>query len=1683
MDINQNNSQKNVFSGGMDLDTSSAMLQQDKYRIARNVHYVTDEDSNSGELRMINGVQKSASAKQRYAGKTIIGTASVKDWGIIIFKANDNSYWGVDRFKNPYENSIPTSTSTTDFKFETVISKCEESIGSGYKNKLSCVLNYEADDNIKLYIADGEHRLMMIDILNPQMGNTWMETIESVPRLVLRPADIMEVIDGQIKNPVVQYAYQLYSKYRQQSELSPLTRLLSLPQSKVNYDKDGKFVKGVAPGKSTNCGVKIQIHVGHIGSVFNKLKIYRISYAENGQLPLIELIYDGDRTAGDFNYADTGTDAIATLTLEEFNSLAGQPVIPSVIERKDGLLFAANVKEPAFTLDGFREFDARSYSFDPKNTKTHLYSYFNDQHDVYDRNRIAYVPRTHDCYNRYTNINKPMYDHNIDGVSDSMVDTGEYDRFDVDGYYGGTGPVVSWRFIETELIGDSSQTCYNPAYGNAGTLTNTISINQQKSKIDNTQLHTYYIRKDGTLIESPQSKGAGGVYSQYVYTNYSDPLTAYSFRSLRRDEVYRFGIVLYDKNGSASPAKWIADIRTPNMSWRGFETFASHGVNSNYEQTIKDGNVTLDDVGYDLGVRPLGIEFKVDCSKLPKGCTGYEIVRCNRTLSDMATVSQGVVSRPIKTIHNVGYRGVITTEGDSGQDEHGTSESNEPYTPTGFLTTARYWAGHTQDGKATGLIGENCRYGYSRQGGKSEYDYGYAPGNCKEQDNLDNSTVYQFISPELLYQRDSLKSIIEDASLKLTTEKYVFGSDGGPEVQNNSDRRFTISPCATNINLRMMGDDWKNLKQYYWFDLNKKRWYNVSEDLTINDPVWGDVWGNFTPIKKGLNQRFQIYNDYQFTPYYFYKTKICSQKDKVLYSGTSSYEYMKTIKNYCKKHVTTAKKQRGSLYNILPDTEEGGNTNISASKYWVTGANKHYATIKLYEQSNNVYCRQHMQDRPSVDFIMLKFAMSEADDAYEPNPQLCNVQNAVEVTDTAFPDDLSWDDFANSTTSDGKTTWTLSYPDKITAIGDDNYCNWVVNGAFDFPVDGGKQADNMQWKVDNDQLGNFESKAGNSADQSINGPAGRCMLLRINNKWDRSYDTFNSNDEYYRNSNTFLLTDTIGCEKALQRQRKDRSAMAQLVETAPNVTYAALISEFNGKQTQIPMYENSVLGTYICNLRKTVTPYGGSDYVYRTLNQYHSYGDYKIVSAARREQYSAVFDGDCYIMPLEYTSLHKYYCSKTVYQCVANINYSIPVETNINLALTYGDEPSRTLWSEEDNVDTSNSSYVQIEPANVANRYVQKNPEYAYNTVYSTNSTARTFSAYNEDEDKEDFTYRCRYSNKKELNEPVDSWCKFMPANYLDVDSKFGEITQLRTFRNYLYYWQESAFGRFSVNERTEMVDQNNLSLMLGSGGVLSRYDYLTEHAGMKKNQHSDTQSSTSMYWWDCDNNTVWASDGQSSVPLSKVKLIQSLINRYSDNDHILNNPALLYDKQSNNVIMRILNEENKQGSIIYNEQSQSFVSIDDIAPKFDVSFDNCLYVTSDDNMYRYNARFGNESIGFNDSSENISLYPLVQYVVNRNSEINKTYDNAEFGGRFYEGTTDRLYAKFSTPLKQSGSITGNDITNREYSFRYTIPRNGSSAYGDRLRGKFMECEFGSTSSNVDFSLQYIINIFRISCS
>ena len=1532
---NTNTQQVNMFSGGMDTDTSDMFIDKNRYRMAKNLRFVTDTQSSGGELHAVQGFKPVLKGLL----PNVIATTVVRNLGVIVQKTpnDDESKWCVKTF----DNNKPIQLKT--------VFLCKEEIGS---DKPSVLGLYETNKICKLYIADRVHPLMIIDLLpKKEVVPVNIDEVAIYSSVVLNKPIINGFTSGSLKSGCVSYAYRLYGLYGPGTEMSIPTRQLQIPEKPVS----GNQLKGAKSDYATGCGVSITCNLDNpVPDKFDHILIYRISYQVQGQLPLVELIYDGKRTGNSVKFIDSGQKALGTLTLEEYNSVSGNHIIPKIIESKNDYLFAGNIKEQQHDL--FEDYDARAYSFNPRGI-AYLYdasgvNMVNVTSSTYDT-----VKPTGDCFNKYNDMStEPLDDRN------NYIDKdGSYCRYDIDKYYGGTGVNISWRFVTASLVGDANVSVLATGdYGNDMLGTSSICIDKNTSRsIDVTKP---FVCKYLKYHNDDSSEEAQYDTSEYVSVSsslsYSDAKTSMLFRSLRRDELYRYGIVLYHKNGSASNVKWIADIRTPNITWDGCETFHARG-------SKKEG------FAEDLIVKPLGIEF--DVRNLPEDCVGYEIVRCQRKESDIATISQGVISRPIAEQYSPGLASRPTTAGSA------------VYTPSGFITTNRYWTGNDA---------------YARV-------HSNADSSGWEADNFENNTIYQFISPEVSYLKGSMKDFDNNISLSLNPVKYIFGASS--TTLGNTYNQYKKSLAYEGKRYRGIYPSAGNGRFACGYDtfVQSDDGKSAEYKTLTRDKAKSNV---LFPTLCCKNDGIDIVNSlYKFRS--TFELSVEGGVSQAGYDDISGEQYTGVTPSRGNIYINS----NGTLTRGVSFVMSYGNEDNVTDGGFQTVRDATYMYVKLYEQSSNVWSRVHNANHiGQAGYI-------KGDEAVGYTPVYRRINNSLKfaVKDSVIPKEFSWDDYASRVKD--TANWTKSFNDKIDAIGNTNYCNYVSGGGFSQ---------------------NLEAKDGDNfvRDCQLYGPGGSCMLLQID-----PYDSYLDNTSYNKtvpNPETQILFDTFGTSGAV-----NSNTFSVPKGSEDLYTITGLLSD--GSEALAVIKPESLMGTFLCNLRKNVIPYGGYSAVDRSLNTYCSYGNYFKKDDTNTKH--VIFDGDCYIQPFEYVSMHKQANPEYLIMKTMMVVYAIPVETNINLAYTYGHELSRNLgdWK---------TTLSQIQPANVMNKYTQTTPMYQYNSAYSIDPTAKQYAAQSIEETSDTVDTRVVYAGPKQNGERIDSWSKFQASNYIDVDSKYGQLTQLKSFHNQLLFWQENAFGVLSVNERVQITDDSNMPLILGTGGVLQRYDYVLTTNGMKADQYADTQSDSAVYWFDNDRRELCSYTQNGSAPLSKAKQVQNLMNASTLN----NEPVVTYDKKFNEILFNVTDI----GAIVYSELAQSFTGLYTIPMKTALSFQNDLYFT-DDTMYKWNEDGG-------------SLGHSLKYVVNDNSSYVKTFDNAEFGARTND-ECNNMKITFKTKVG-TGTLTKDDITNREYSYRYAIPRAANAEYGDRMRDKTMSVEMTTDGDN-NFSIQYIITKYRISWS
>lgn len=509
----------------------------------------------------------------------------------------------------------------------------------------------------------------------------------------------------------------------------------------------------------------------------------------------------------------------------------------------------------------------------------------------------------------------------------------------------------------------------------------------------------------------------------------------------------------------------------------------------------------------------------------------------------------------------------------------------------------------------------------------------------------------------------------------------------------------------------------------------------------------------------------------------------------------------------------------------------------------------------------------------------------------------------------------------------------------------------------------------------------------------------------------------------------------------------------------------------SGVASAIQQFNYTPFTTPVVNIKTTNIPYGGNTYNARSNSTYIStYSNHIIENES--SSYVNVFGGDTYLGILD---------NKTVIYipqltgdkqspdtyCGISISDYIPFETTINMALMYGQSASRVASGGLDYVDpylgltTAGGSY---------GGHSQEKPYYAYNDAYSVQPDAQMYAV--------DSTYsisnlksgnRIRYSGTKTANEITDSWTSFKVADYLDVDSSHGDITNLKNFNDQLLFWQKDAVGIAAVRDRSLITDNDQASLVLGTGGVLDRYDYVTTSNGSDTpNDKSIIGTPSGLYWYDDSKNEVCSYTNQVQK-LSKAKSVQSWFN-----DNSRKAKVSIYDPKFNEVQMGFEGKD-----LVYNEQLQQFSSFYTFNPDNCLSFpDRLLYIKNQ--MIQENADFPLNK-----------MRSKLQIIINKDPLLTKTYDNVFFSGEFDDVQEMMQDIKFTTKT-QEGTIfrdnteVSNPIEQREDTYRFAVGREKESkddmSLPGRMKGKYMICDYLINCDNQrNFKLPNINTTYRYS--
>lgn len=1554
--------QINSFAGGLNSDDDLSVVATNQYIDARNIKISSyrggeGRGNRHGSLMPVQGVKLAGSFAGE--GNKVVATGSIRDYGVVVCIDENENKLKVYSFKNAIGGTVHDQDFNDIQKSILVVDAPLLPLGKGerYPDTFDIQLNYESENNIKLYLADSIHPIMVFNISNDFLYQE-LDKCLSYPEAVCKPPIFEEYVPGKIEFGVVSYCYQLYNRYGIHTGASIQCQQIPIG----NYDFDNRYVKcGGKQGAISNCGVKISIQIPRNYWHLDYIKVFRVQYTQNGQMPIVSVIYDAkvnfnEQDSTELIINDVGNDPIENISVEELNSLQGVRIIPNSLASKDGFLFAANTKTIQTTIKDFDKWDSRAFRFNSENISTVTdvngnNSFTIDAHEYnIEDDSVAVPPFDHDCYDdTYNNINKEASLYSANFVFDSKYR-----------WVGGSGKNIEWRFIICPQVEDSCRKENNTR--KIGTLYNY----SQKENVQ--QNNVFYIDKDfnPSIIEKAE-------FDPGINSN------TWLIKSLRRNEIYRYGIVLYDKYCQASSVKWIADIRTPNVTEKGFELMSSN--------TIVNGK------RYELVIRNLGIQFMV--KSLPEGCTGYQIVRCTRHESDIATISQGVLSSPVSNAYSKSY------EGDN--DKYEVTKYHM-FCPTGFLTTNKFIEGYNVHNQLVGNGGD-------------------ATSQCMT--NIDNDKLLQFVSKEICYQPESFKQFIKDKKYYLQKQSFLFGARG--DYKFKDDQYDSHRDGGVNKDYgKLTGFDGRTNFKFVIPCIS-----NCAVELFTgpnkDGTTIGDFYVNDLPVAEITEDSRICYLEAPYNPSYFYKTNPQSHKmrgggsGQIVNSGTIGGLGNERPFSYSLIKDDILKFDR--LYNS--DDKSADKRQEKSGKFIIQKA---FAYIKLYEQST-------------------------APDLFTPGFDSINdywkLAQRNYIQDFQLVDQIKWDQAfkRNFNKNDEEQASSKAYSNYAVSAGGSLFINMITGGICN-DTNGNIFASfgNYNGGFKDDGTGSHGNK------NACFGTGGKCLLLSC---WYKEMGTSGAYSYYYPENGNYY-------------------------DGLKQCEYQTKSSEFGYSPKVI---RPTLLGTFLTNLRQQITPYGGYSFTNRLTNIYYGDGNY----FESENKWNTVFDGDCHVETFEYTSMHKVYGAYTKngkadlqFPNTHMITYSIPTESNIWCKFQYG-------WTFSSNARDNYASFIQSEPCEITEAYVQKEPEYVYNSVYSVQNTSIPLAAY-DDLNPQDYNKtidtRVYYSDLKQNDEIIDSWCKFRSSNFIDVDQEYGPITDICTFKNVLTFFQEQSFGVLSVNDRSVSTDNSGQNIVLGTGGVLDRYDYYSNTYGMHKQQFCAVCTTGGLYWFDSHNNVICLFDGQSVAQISKQCKVQNILNKYKKEDNF----KVFYNNRYNEVVFNVLSDGMQ---IVYNEMLGKFTSTLTIPFDGAIQFFNGEYLVKKNDtvcVYQYDYLDGSPK-----STTQQLLSSYVKYVVAQQPLVTKVFDNQEivtYENLQLQDTIRDDNDYFSKNHKyvwqtESQKIESNleeQITLRENNHRFAIPR-ADGLFGNRARGKVMICSIEDIKPNPAMAIQYIITKYRQSWS
>ena len=469
--------------------------------------------------------------------------------------------------------------------------KYNQALNFTSKHPIEAVGRYEVGSIQRVYWTDNYNPPRSLNLADVDVASTDIDIVNMTSTTSVNIPILAQInVGGNLLAGSYQYTYRFKKTNGTTSVFAPLSNPVNITEFSENTESYQEY-QGSTKGKDCNKSVSYSItNTDNSYSIIEHVFVFKDTYNTVPQIFIYKTdsVVVGTITVQHSKNADTN---YVQIQLEELLiSTQGDFQRVKTITSKDNMLFFGNTKSDSFSID----LDTRAYRF--TSITDNNYARLNDENaaEIYLAGadpQYQIVPSNFDCINPF----------NTPGLADN--DTTSQFKYQKDGItLGGQGPYIKYQFTTQRSIADNVTNATlktAPFFG--------------ADRVDTMQGIPYF-----TLDSSGQQfQQNNGFYSP------KSPYFSSIFTGYARGEIYRFGIVFFDKSGRQSYANWIGDIKFPDY----------HDVG--YEMSYVEGNKTY--------LKQLGITFVVVLpDDIKSKIQGYSIVRLERPDIEKSKLGTGI---------------------------------------------------------------------------------------------------------------------------------------------------------------------------------------------------------------------------------------------------------------------------------------------------------------------------------------------------------------------------------------------------------------------------------------------------------------------------------------------------------------------------------------------------------------------------------------------------------------------------------------------------------------------------------------------------------------------------------------------------------------------------------------------------------------------------------------------------------------------------------------------------------------------------------------------------------------------------------------------------------------------------------------------------------------------------------